>query len=190
MDKSPLDESWESIAQDWQSQPYEHIDVDLLIKQFKKRTMIAKGFIVLNLIATIGLYISFFFGLYDGQWPTPVMAYLGFGAILSTVYVYYEIKIRQQTWRMSDASPEQAIERYISGIEGAIKYCVLMKVSFWALLPAMNWFTYEMKKGTDKSVLPAFIIGNSILILSYAITHHYHKKRVLEKERLENNEID
>jgi len=186
-DKLPIDEQWDSLVDDWQSQSYKHIkhvDIDSLITQSKKRTLIAKAFIALNIMATIGLYISFFIGLYEGDWETPLMAYLGGGAVLSTVYVYYEIKIRVNTWKLSEGSPEQAVQRALSGIEGAIKYCWLMKISFWVLLPLMNWFTYEVGKMSDKPRLLAYAFGNGLLITSYLITHFYHKKRLKEKEQL------
>ena len=37
-EKSPLDESWDSLVDDWQSQPYEKVDMAKLIRQLKKRT--------------------------------------------------------------------------------------------------------------------------------------------------------
>lgn len=186
-DKLPIDEQWDSLVDDWQSQSYKHIDINALIAQSKKRTLIAKAFIALNVIATIGLYVSFFIGLYEGDWDTPIMAYLGGGAVLSTVYVYYEIKIRVNTWKLSEGSPEQAVQRALSGIEGAIKYCWLMKISFLVLLPLMNWFAYEVAKTSEKSGLFGFVFVNSMLVISYGITHYYHKKRIREKVQLEEN---
>lgn len=183
--KLPIDEQWESIVDDWQSQSYKHVDIDALIAQSKKRTLIAKSFIVLNIIATAGLYLSFFVGLYQGNWDAPLMAYLGGGAVLSTIYVFYEIKIRMNTWKLNEGSPEQAVHRALSGIDGAIKYCLLMKVSFLVLLPLMNWFAYETSKTSEKSVLFGFIFVNGMLVISYAVTHYYHKKRIREKNQLE-----
>jgi len=186
-DKLPIDEQWDSLVDDWQSQTYKHIDIDSLITQSKRRTLIAKAFIALNVIATIGLYLSFFIGLYEGDWDTPLMAYLGGGAVLSTIYVFYEIKIRISTWKLSEGSPEQAIQRALSGIDGAIKYCWLMKISFLVLWPLMNWFVYETAKTSDKSALFGYLFVNGMLIVSYGITHYYHKKRIHEKAQLEEN---
>ena len=34
-DQSPVDDRWLALRDDWQSQPYEKVDVDALIKQIK-----------------------------------------------------------------------------------------------------------------------------------------------------------
>ena len=40
-----LDEQWLSLSQDWQSQPYEKTDIQALLKQTKKRTLLALSLI-------------------------------------------------------------------------------------------------------------------------------------------------
>jgi len=96
-----LDEQWLSLSQDWQSQPYEKTDIQTLLKQTKKRTLLAKSLLLIDAIATLGLIIALLVGLYQGDWGTATIAYLAFGAITSVVFVYYEIKIRLRIWQHS-----------------------------------------------------------------------------------------
>lgn len=179
------DKQWESLVSDWQSQPYAHIDLDALLARSKRRTFVAKLFLFMNVIATVGLYASFFLGLYEGDWEMPLMVYIAFGAVLSTVYVYYEFTIRNATWKLAESGPEQALIRAISGVEGAIKYCKLMKYSSIALLPAANWFIYEMGKSSDKEQWVVYAWGNGVVLMMYALAEYYQRKRQHEKNQLE-----
>jgi hypothetical protein len=175
-----LDEQWLSLSQDWQSQPYEKTDIQALLKQTKKRTLLAKSLLVIDVIATVGLIIALLVGLYQGDWGTATIAYLAFGAITSVVFVYYEIKIRIRIWQHSCDSPDKAVANAIAGVESSIKYIKLIKLSFGLLLPAVNWYIYAMIGETEKSPWPPFFVINMVIVSLWLISHWFHQKRTKE----------
>ena len=175
-----LDEQWLSLSQDWQSQPYEKTDIQALLKQTKKRTLLAKSLLVVDVIATLGLIIALLVGLYQGDWGTATIIYLAFGAITSVVFVYYEIKIRLRIWQHSCDSPDKAIVNAIAGVESSIKYIKLIKFSCWLLLPAVNWYIYAMIGETEKSPWPPFFVINMVIVSLWLISHWFHQKRTKE----------
>ena len=123
-------------------------------------------------------------GLYQGDWGNATIAYLSFGCIGSLVFVYYEIKIRLRIWQQSCDSPDKAIAHAISGIESSIKYIKLTKLSFWLLLPVINWYLYVMFEESEKSPWPPFLIMNSFVVIGWFITHWFHLKRKKELSHL------
>jgi len=175
-----LDEQWLELSQDWQSQPYEKADIQTLLKQTKKRTLQAKSLLALDIIATVGLFIALFVGLYQGDWGNATIAYLAFGSIGSLVFVYFEVKIRLQIWRQSCGSPDKAVANAIVGVESSIRYIKLIKLSCWLLLPAANWYIFVMLEESQKSPWPPFITMNSFVIVMWLITHWFHVKRKKE----------
>jgi hypothetical protein len=179
-----LDEQWLSLSQDWQSQPYEKTDIQALLKQTKKRTLLAKSLLAIDAIATIGLIIALVVGLYQGDWGTATIAYLAFGAITSVVFVYYEIKIRLRIWQHSCDSPDKAVTNAIAGVESSIKYIKLIKLSCWLILPAANWYIYAMIGGSEKSPWPPFFVINIVIVSLWLVSHWFHKKRTKELSQL------
>lgn len=175
-----LDEQWLSLSQDWQSQPYEKTDIQALLKQTKKRTLLAKSLLVVDVIATLGLIIALLVGLYQGDWGTATIIYLAFGAVTSVVFVYYEIKIRLRIWQHSCDSPDKAIVNAIAGVESSIKYIKLIKLSCWLLLPAVNWYIYVMIGETEKSTWLPFFVINMVIVSLWLISHWFHQKRTKE----------
>lgn len=176
-DTSALDDNWLALSRDWQSQPYEKTDIQALLKQTQKRTLLAKSLLAIDIIATVAIIIALLVGLYKGDWSTATIAYLTFGSLGSIVFVYYEIKIRLRIWQHSCDSPDNAVANAISGVESSIKYIKLIKLSCWFLLPAANWYIYVMIKESEKSPWPPFIVMNSFVIVMWLITHWFHKKR-------------
>ena len=90
---SVLDEQWAAMRQDWQAQPVPKTDINVLLKQTKRRTLWAKTFLGLNVLFTIAVFIAFLIGLYDGEYGTPMNTYLGIASFGTAIFVYYEIKI-------------------------------------------------------------------------------------------------
>ncbi len=176
-DEKALDEEWLLLSQDWQTQPYEKADIEALLKQTKKRTVLAKTLLALDVIATVGLFIALFVGLYQGDWGSATIAYLSFGSIGSLVFVCYEIKIRLRIWQHCCDSPDKAVENAISGIESSIRYIKLIKLSCWLLLPIVNVYIYAMLEESDKSPWPPFLAINGFVIIMWSITHWFHLKR-------------
>ena len=179
-----LDEQWLSLSQDWQSQPYEKTDIQALLKQTKKRTLLAKSLLLIDAIATLGLIIALLVGLYQGDWGTATIAYLAFGAITSVVFVYYEIKIRLRIWQHSCDSPDKAVANAIAGVESSIKYIKLIKLSCWLLLPAVNWYIYAMIGETEQSPWQPFFVINMVIVSLWLVSHWFHKKRTKELSQL------
>ncbi len=179
-----LDEQWLTLSQDWQSQPYEKTDIQALLKQTKKRTLLAKSLLAIDIIATVGLITALLIGLYQGDWGTATIAYLAFGAITSVVFVYYEIKIRLRIWQHSCDSPDKAVANAIAGLESSIKYIKLIKLSCWFLLPAVNWYIYVMVEASEKSPWPPFFVINLVIVILWLVSHWFHKKRIKELSQL------
>jgi len=179
-----LDEQWLALSQDWQSQPYEKTDIQALLKQTKKRTLLAKSLLAIDVIATVGLIIALLVGLYQGDWGTATIAYLAFGAITSVVFVYCEIKIRLRIWQYSCDSPDKAVANAVAGVESSIKYIKLIKLSCWLLLPAVNWYIYAMIGETEKSPWPPFFVINIVIVSLWLVSHWFHKKRTKELSQL------
>ena len=179
-DEQSLDDTWLILSRDWQSQPYEKTDIKALLKQTKKRTLLAKSLLAIDIIATVGLIIALLVGLYQGDWGTATIVYLTFGSIMSVVFVYYEIQIRLRMWQQCCDSPDKAVANAIAGVESSIKYIKLVKLSCWLLLPAVNWYIYAMIAESEKSPWPPFFVINIFVLTMWSITHWFHKKR--EKE--------
>jgi len=183
-DEQPLDEDWLLLSQDWQAQPFEKTDIKALLKQTKKRTLLAKSLLAIDVIATFGIFIALLVGLYQGDWGTATISYLLFGFITSVVFVYYEIKIRLRIWQHSCDSPDKAVANAIAGVESSIKYTKLIKLSCWVLLPVVNWYVYVMIQESEKSPWPPFFVMNSFILVMWFITHWFYLKREKELQQL------
>lgn len=183
-DEQPLDEDWLLLSQDWQSQPYEKTDIQALLKRTKRRTLWAKSLLALDAVATVGLIIAFIVGLYRGSWGNVTIAYLGFGGLLSAVFVYYEVKIRQQTWQHNCDSPDKAVVNAIAGCRSSIKYVLLIKYSMWLVLPLVNAYSFSMSSESLKSPWPSLIAINTFVLVTWLISHFFHVKRNKELKQL------
>ena len=179
-----LDENWLLLSRDWQTQPYEKTDVNALLKQTLKRTFWAKSLLILNIVATIGVIIGFFIGLYQGDWAKATLVYLGVCSVASIVFVYYEIKIRAKTWQQNCDSPDKAIVNAISGCESSIKYVRLLKLSSWLMLPLMNGYLIAASSESEKSLWPPLIIINLCIVIMWGVSHWFHLKRNKELKQL------
>jgi hypothetical protein len=181
---SMLDEQWLALTQDWQAQPFEKADIQALLKKTKRRTLWAKSLLVVNLIATIGLLSAFTLALYQGSWNKATLVYLGLSSVFSTVFVYYEIKIRRQTWQQYCDSPDKAISHAIAGCKSSIRYVQLLKYSTWLILPLVNVYLFFMIRELDKSPWPAFMTVNVFMMVTWGISHFVHLKRNKELAQL------
>jgi len=184
IEPSILDEQWAELSQDWQAQPYEKTDVKVLLSKTKRRTLWAKTCFALNVVATVGLLISFIYGVIEGEFGDPFNTYLGAGGLISLVFVYYEIKIRASTWSKISDSPDQALENALAGCESSMEYMILTK---WSCLPftiLANWLAFTLAVDSEKSMVSAFILINALLLLIYAITEFIHRKRKNEYQQL------
>jgi len=179
-----LDEDWLLLSQDWQTQPYEKTDVEVLLKQTKNRTLLAKSLLAIDIVATLSLIVALLVGLFQGDWGTATIAYLTFGSVGSLVFVYYEVKIRLHIWQHCCDSPDKAVANAISGIESSIRYIKLTKLSCYLLLPAVNWYIYAMIAESEQSSWPSFIVINSFVIGMWSLTHWFHLKRKKELAQL------
>lgn len=182
-DKSPLDDTWQDIAKDWQAQPFEKVDIGKLTKKLKSRTRTAKLILLFDILATISLFIATLVGI-NQAWNTPTVMYLAFGAVFSTVYVYFEIKLRRLTWQMAEGGPEQAIERHISGLKGSIDFCQLSKYSCYVIFIAVNVYIYALTKTDSNIMWFGFLLSNSMVVLMFCLTHLVEQKRRSELKEL------
>jgi hypothetical protein len=185
LEKSKVEEdTWAELRQDWQSQPTSKTDVDALMKRTRKKMRIAKTCFAANIIATFGLIITFFYGIYDDQWGEPFNIYLGLGGLLSVVFVYFETKIRLATWRQISDSPEKAIENAIASSESSMKYMLITKISFLPFLPLINWFIYTVSQTNNKDALPGYLMANGFMLGVYLVVEYLHRKRKREYQQL------
>ncbi|NQZ82080.1 MAG: hypothetical protein HRT52_13785 [Colwellia sp.] len=181
---SVLDEQWAAMRQDWQAQPVPKTDINVLLKQTKRRTLWAKTFLGLNVLFTIAVFIAFLIGLYDGEYGTPMNTYLGIASFGTAIFVYYEIKIRLQTWRQCCDSPDKAVDNAILACQSSIKYMILNKLSCIPFAITGNWFLVVMAEENDKSPLKGLLFINILLIVVYVVADKLHKKRKKEYQRL------
>ncbi len=179
-----LDEQWLELSQDWQEQPVKKTDVTVLLKQTKRRTQGAKICFLLNIIATLALIIAFLYGVYNDQLGDPVNTYIGGGAFLSIIFLYFETKIRLNTWRQLCDSPEKAIENAISACQSSVKYMAMTKVSFLPFLPLVNWFIYEVGQQQEKGVIDGYLMANGFMLVMYVVVEYLHRKRKKQYEQL------
>jgi len=181
-EKSPLDEQWDDLMEDWQSQPYEKVDIDKLVKQMKKRTFFAKAVLFLDVIATISLFSALYYVLTEEPDDVATAIYVGIGAVGSLIYTIIEFNIRIKTWRLDASDPKQAFEKNISGLKGAIQYANLWIYSCYIMFPMVNWYIWELGKTTEKSVLPAYLFANGLVAIMIIGAYLYKAKRVKELE--------
>ncbi len=184
VESSILDEQWLTLTKDWQAQPFEKTDIQALLKQTKRRTLWAKSLLTLDVVATIGMLIAFCIGLYQGDWKNATLVYIGVGGLLSAVFVYYEVKIRQQTWQHSCDSPDKAITNAIAGCKSSIKYVLLIKYSTWLVVPLVNVYIFAMVSESEKSPWPPFITVNLFVTAMWGVSHLFHLKRKKELKQL------
>ena len=179
-----LDKDWLHITQDWQNQPFEKTDIRKLVKQTKNRTLKAKLLFAINVFCTLAIVSTFFIALYQGDWDMPTLAYLGLGSIGSIIFIYYELKIRLSVWSHLCDSPDKAIANAIAGVESSINYLKLTKLSFYILLPVVNYYLYVMSKISGTPLWISLSMINFIMLISWLITHWFHKKRLQERSKL------
>ena len=181
---SVLDDDWEAMTQDWQAQPVPKTDIIALLNQTKRRTLWAKVCLGLNALFTVAVIIAFLFGLYNGEYGTPMNTYLGIASIGTAIFVYYEIKIRLQTWRQCCDSPDKAIDNAIISCQSSIKYMILNKISCIPFAITGNWFIVVMAEENDKPLWRGLLIINLALIVVYVVADRLHKKRKKEYQQL------
>ena len=180
----PLEDEWLAISEDWQSQPYEKVDMQSLLAQTKRKMNYSKAILAFDFFGTLILIVAAIYGYFIEQWETPTIIYLAVAGLLSIVFVYYEVKIRLASWRLFDINPENVIENAIAGCQSSIQYIMLVKLSCYGLMPLMNWYLVEIISMQEKAIVKPLVIANSLLIGMYLIAHYYHVKRKNELTQL------
>ena len=178
------DDAWAELSQDWQSQSTPKADLNELVKSTRKRTRNAKLCFSANIIATLGLIMVFLYGVYDGQWGQPSNIYMGLGSVLCILFVSFETKLRLTTWSQISDSPDKAIENALALSKASIKYMLITKISFIPFLPLINWYVYTVSQTNNKDVLPAYLLSNGLLVVTYLVVEYLHRKRKSEYQKL------
>lgn len=187
MNEPAMNEQWDNLLDDWQSQPYEKVDIAKLLAQLKRRTLCAKAILAFDAIATLGIFIGAVWFYMNKPEENILFIYLSICGVGSLIYTVLEFKIRIDTWNMDASDSKQVFEKSISAAKGALQIAKLLKLSCYFFFPLLNWFVWEMSKVKDKSVLDAFIFSNVFILVFYGFSHRYQKKRELEYKQL--NEI-
>ncbi|MGB1199121.1 MAG: hypothetical protein ACPG46_08730 [Thalassotalea sp.] len=172
--------SWDELTQDWQEQPYQKTDISELVKQTKRRVVVGKCCLVLDLVGTLGAIVAFIYGATLGGWKEPTLYYLGFGCIISAIFCFQTVKVRVQGWRQLKGSPDNAIANAIINCKSSIQYTQLSKYVCYLILPAANWYLFEIMSTSEKSVTPPLIFINVFLSVVWAISHYFFIKRSKE----------
>lgn len=179
-----IEQEWQNLTQDWQSQDYVKTDMQALLRRTRIRTYWAKSYMALNILATIGLVVAFFVGLYQGEWGGAINTYLAGVSIISVIFSYYEFRIRVKTWQQCCGSPDKAIEQAIDGCLSSIKYIKLTKITFLAFLLMINWLFFALEQQQNEPDRLSLILVNGTFLVLFVITHLLHLKRKKEYREL------
>ncbi|GAA5139088.1 hypothetical protein [Thalassotalea piscium] len=182
--EAELDLSWDELSSDWQSQAYKKTDIKQLIKHTKRRVYLAKCCLAGDLLATLGVIISFIWGIIAGDWEKATIYYLGFGSVTSIVFCIYVIQFRLQAWRQVRDAPDKAIANAVVNCQSSIKYAQLVKFSCLPFLPVANWYLYEVTTAAEKPILPALLFVNVFIATIWWVSEYFLRKRRVELERL------
>jgi len=186
-DKSPLDDQWQALSQDWQAQTYEKINIIALVNKTKRRTWLAKALLAFDILGTLGITLLFFYGFYQGNWQTPTLIFVGVGSVFSIIFVSITIKIRLAAWSIFELEPEKILLTAIKGCQSSLQYIKLVKLSCYLLIPMMNWYVYEAAKLNGKPLFYPLILENGFILLAYLITHYFQRKREKDLRHLMSN---
>jgi hypothetical protein len=179
-----IDQQWASLRQDWQSQPYEKVDVKALLGQTQRRTFWAKFLLTLDIVATIFFIIAVVVMWLNDSQDTVTIVYLAFGAIASIIFVYFEVKIRLAAWQQVSASPELAIDNAIKAVSSSIKYIQLIKFSYFVVTPLGSWYVIEMALQADKAIWQGLLYLNVFVLIMWLFTQRFYHKRQKEIRQL------
>ena len=179
-DKDPLDGDWADIAGDWQRQPTKKVDTTRLLKKIRRRILVAKGILVADVVATLGLFSVFIYTWFSEGWSRTEQIFLGFVTLGSIVYVYYEYQARKGTWQVNVPGSDSVLQQAIKGCESSLKFLRVMKLYTWLLLPLANWFAYSMAELRDKPAWKALLFVNLVCLAMLAVTIWYEKRRQKE----------
>jgi hypothetical protein len=180
-----FDEQWAEMTQDWQSQPTAKTDIAKLLKQTKQRTVWAKCLLAMDIIATVGMVLAALYMWLTGAEDQATIIYFGIGGVFSVVFVYFAINIRLAAWKVNCGSPDKAIDHAISGCLSSINYIKLIKLSYFVLLPFVNWYIFTISEQESQSPVLGLVLMNVFVLLIWAITHYFHIKRRNELKQLQ-----
>ncbi|MEW6981554.1 hypothetical protein AAD001_02760 [Colwelliaceae bacterium 6471] len=180
-----LDNEWLTLAEDWQSQPYDKVDVNKLLKQTQRRTLWAKMLLFIDVLSTLFIIVFFIYGLYKGEWKTATLFYLGSASIAFVFYTAYAVKVRVKSWRLMAGDPNKIVESALIGCRSSLQYIKLIK---WTSIPLFIWlnsYLYIIEPEVEKSVWPALIMSNGIIIVMTIVCHFMQRQRERELKQLE-----
>ncbi|WP_448211355.1 hypothetical protein [Colwellia sp. MEBiC06753] len=183
-EKSPLDDNWQTLVDDWQSQPYQAQDIDKLVKQLSHRTLMAKVILAFDILATLFLLGCLVYQLKTDPDDTATLVFLAVGGLGSLVYTILEFRIRIRTWQLDASDPQQAFEKSISGIKGAIHYANLWIYTSYLMYPLVNWYIWELGKTATKPILPAYIMANALVTVMVIGGVIFKRRRAVELNRM------
>ncbi|XQW84381.1 hypothetical protein ACOYR1_14750 [Thalassotalea piscium] len=183
-DNLALDKQWAELAEDWQNQPYQKTDINKLIKQTRRRVFTAKCCVALDIIGTIVIVIAFFIMLFSEDEELATLYYLGFGGIASIAFCIHTVRFRIQGWRQLSDTPDKAIVNAIANCQSSIKYAQVCKFSCYGLLPAVNWYLYEIAHTHDKALWPSLVFINVFVAALWGVSHYFLRKRQNELKQL------
>lgn len=184
-EKSPLNENWDSLVDDWQTQPYEKVDMTKLVKQLRRRTLGAYANLALDIVATIFLFVACYWVSVNEPEDRATIIYLAIGGVGSLIYTIFEIKIRLATWKMDATSPSEYFEKNMSALRGSVRFANVWLVSCYIMLPIINWYVWELGKTTEKNINLAYLLANFFVVVLIVLGMIFKRRRKSELSRLE-----
>ncbi|NQY64413.1 MAG: hypothetical protein HRT38_11890 [Alteromonadaceae bacterium] len=179
-----LDEQWLALAEDWQSQPYEKVDIQALFNKTRRRILGAKCLLAFDIVVTLAMLVFVVIGFISDSFDLPTLVFLVFGVASSIIYIAYTIKIRLGTWALSEQSPTSVINTAIVGYKSSIKFLKLIKFSTIGMFFGVNIYLVVMNQIYDKPLVGALIFINLTIVVMYASAHYYHVSRQKELEHM------
>lgn len=175
-----IDMQWAELAEDWQSQPYPKTDINKLIQKTKRRVIAAKCCLALDVLGTLAIIVYFLITLFSVEQNTATLYYLGFGSIVTVAFCIHTVRFRLQAWRQLSDSPDKAITNAIANCKSSVKYLQVCKLSCYLLLPAVNWYLYELSASADKPMWPPLLFINVFVGFVWGVSHYLLSKRKIE----------
>ncbi|NQY34496.1 MAG: hypothetical protein HRT37_05935 [Alteromonadaceae bacterium] len=184
-----LDEQWLALTEDWQSQPYDKVDIKVLFNKTRRRILGAKCLLALDLVATLAMIVFMIIGFISDSFDMATLYFLVFGVVSSIVYIAYTIYIRSGTWALSEQSPTDVISTAIVGYKSSLKFIRLIKVSTIGMFFGTNIYLVVMNQVHEKPIIGALLLINILMAVMYTGAHYYQVKRQEELAHMQQFEI-
>ena len=175
-----LSDDWQSFASDWQSQPYNKVDIDALVKQTQRRSFWAKCLLAIDSVTIVILFgfLAYLFAQPDTDKAT--IAYVLSACVIFGTYLFYAVKLRLSSWKLMSSEPSTIIQSAKIGIKSSLQYIKLLTIATWLFWPTFNIYAYVVAPLREKEIVIPVIVANAVIIISLIILKVMQNKRKKE----------